>query len=489
MKKALILFVIFQSWHLSYSQEKERMIARSSYYYSSSWPTTIDSSRYVYSDTFGSVNSFYGDYGYVNSPIGFDQGIYYAFDSSVAQPQSRTLNVYDAFHRVISDTFQKFINNSWIGSTLDSYLYDSAGNVLIRQTDTFAINTGIWAVASVDTAIYDQTGHMLTSSGYYLDFYGRHSNYYTYSYDTLGNVTEKIWVESNIFGSNSSDTKTIYSYDSLGNILVALGLNYYSGVWINQSLDSSTYSYPHNLLSSTTFEWDDYSFYGAQFWRNTYKHLYQYDVQGNQTAYAYYIEHSNSGRLYISSAGHRTFNLNHQILTEGGDDYQMGTYVGSGLRVYTYDANFNTLSLTISQGDSNNLAPYLKYELTYDSLNYLTHEADGQYGNGTWTNTADYYYWYDTISLGSKTTDKSIKSGVYPNPATGNFMIVTDSQTTGQMDILIYDINGSIVSRAVTSLQTGMNKLNYDAAALTPGVYIYELQINGATTRGKIVMQ
>ena len=100
-----------------------------------------------------------------------------------------------------------------------------------------------------------------------------------------------------------------------------------------------------------------------------------------------------------------------------------------------------------------------------------------------------------TIAAGPvmrKAQDAVSYTTAYPNPFTASTTIGFDVVNDGnQVRLDITDMSGRIVSTLVneTNVSKGNHQIEFDAAGLKKGVYFYRLNINGATSIHRLVLQ
>ena len=75
---------------------------------------------------------------------------------------------------------------------------------------------------------------------------------------------------------------------------------------------------------------------------------------------------------------------------------------------------------------------------------------------------------------------------ISPNPSRGIVNIEFESGALTDLDLLVYSMSGQeVVSKEFINVQ---NEVQFDMEALTPGVYIFQLNINGKVMYHKVVL-
>jgi hypothetical protein len=71
-----------------------------------------------------------------------------------------------------------------------------------------------------------------------------------------------------------------------------------------------------------------------------------------------------------------------------------------------------------------------------------------------------------------------VVSNIYPNPtkSTATFSIANNCSSTKQIDILLFNANGSLLKQQKNIVNVGQNQINIDVATLTSGHYFVRVQ-------------
>jgi hypothetical protein len=94
-----------------------------------------------------------------------------------------------------------------------------------------------------------------------------------------------------------------------------------------------------------------------------------------------------------------------------------------------------------------------------------------------------------TLTLGAPAAaDNFSNIKLYPNPAQDNVTVQFNSAANATANLHVYNMAGQRVMTTEKSSFAGENMVAINTAALTPGIYIFELQNNGETQRQKFVI-
>ncbi len=93
---------------------------------------------------------------------------------------------------------------------------------------------------------------------------------------------------------------------------------------------------------------------------------------------------------------------------------------------------------------------------------------------------------YYRISSESKTTgirEQLLANGssvqMYPNPVSDQLTVKLDAAANAHAMLVIYDLNGKMISSQIADIKTGLNEILVNTQNLNPGIYFSELQLNG----------
>ena len=106
------------------------------------------------------------------------------------------------------------------------------------------------------------------------------------------------------------------------------------------------------------------------------------------------------------------------------------------------------------------------------------------------------YFDFDVTAISSQPTDQTPKQfrlkGNYPNPFNAVTTIQFDTPSTGRLRLQVFNLLGQQVAQREQYIQTaGAHRLKFDAAALSSGVYVYQMTFRGRQTsaaRGKFTL-
>ena len=77
----------------------------------------------------------------------------------------------------------------------------------------------------------------------------------------------------------------------------------------------------------------------------------------------------------------------------------------------------------------------------------------------------------------------------YPNPFNPSTKITFELKNSGYTTLKVYDMLGNEVATLVQNeLTSGSHSVNFNAASLASGTYVYQLNVNGTRITNKMVL-
>ena len=400
----------------------------------------------------------------------------------------KDIYTYDAYNQLTTDTIYNWSGTNWVGNAIGTHHYDSHGNIL--QAIDVLDSSGIWVNRDRVTYTFNAMNKM-TSELWENGGVGTWVNatLYNYVYDANDN---KVYDD----GSNwVSGSWAIYYHDSLTynahhGCLTQLEQQYTGGAWVNSILNTYTYGTSDSLYARFY-----HNLWQVGQWVNTGINVLSYDAFGNVDT-GINLKEVGAGFDTLDLVTWR-YNSADQWTNYGGGRWISGVYKLDVADSFAYDANGNeTFKLYLSSPDGTTLgkAGDFKEVYTFNSHDQFQTEVQSYWDtiSGGFIPTYNYYWWYnDTAQVSTGITElKTINSCVYPNPFANTFTVSYDADHAGQATLRLYDINGRLITRTVTTAVPGSNTIVWDAGYTLPtGTYTYELRLGDAVSKGKLVSQ
>ncbi len=85
----------------------------------------------------------------------------------------------------------------------------------------------------------------------------------------------------------------------------------------------------------------------------------------------------------------------------------------------------------------------------------------------------------------------NITTNVFPNPFTQEFNVQYTVESTGKVDLALYDMTGRFVASLIKQelKETGQYQKTFNANSLPAGIYVYCLEVGEKHTQGKLIKQ
>jgi hypothetical protein len=77
---------------------------------------------------------------------------------------------------------------------------------------------------------------------------------------------------------------------------------------------------------------------------------------------------------------------------------------------------------------------------------------------------------------------------LYPNPAHGNVTAQFISETSGTATVNLCNLLGEKIMSSQQSVTEGLNSVALSTTSVAKGVYVFEMLLNGAVVREKLVI-
>ncbi len=308
-----------------------------------------------------------------------------------------------------------------------------------------------------------------------------------YQYDTVGNLLSDISLNGS---SLDYYDKTIYSYNAQGQLTTILRQYYNSGAWTNSYLTTYAYDGSGNNISQEVQQW------AVPAWQAYEYYYYTYDGTNDQLTSL--LLRFNTTTLVYDSARliTMTYNSPGQMYDSLSQAYANPGWANTSIAWFQYDQYGNRDNITSQRWNTstNTWGVARDYQKAIDFNSVGQYQSMSQYtwetATSTWLNTYDYHWWYSGYYPSGIDEIKTITSSVYPNPFTRSFTVAFDAESAGAATLKLYDMDGRLITRTVTNAKSGANIMTWDAGYTLPaGVYIYELSLGNAISRGKLIAQ
>jgi hypothetical protein len=412
-------------------------------------PIAVDSSTLSYSSGRG------GDDNTPAADQDYDQQAYVVNNAGVWDTTQYLTQTFDANNNLLTNIVQESAAGTLGNKYKYVYTYSASGGLDSTYT-TYTWSSG-WVASSSDVYQYDSQGDLLTET-----ILGGPTLGYLYKYT--------------------------YTYNAQAQLTTQLRQEYSGGSWANLLLYTYSYTGSGDEASEQIQTW------ASGGWQSHSYYYYAYDGSHDQLINLY-LQYNVTTLVYDSNTLiTNTYNSPGQaasILT------QSNTYPGwanSTIYWYQYDSygNQDNVIYQTWNNSTNTWGEAHDYQRSYifNSTGQYQSMAEKMWATATssWVYTNQYSWWYGSYYVAGIEEIKTVASSAYPNPFTRSFTITFDAQAAGTATLRLYDISGRLLTQAATTAAPGSNAITWDAGYTLPaGVYIYELSLGDAVSRGKMV--
>ncbi len=255
--------------------------------------------------------------------------------------------------------------------------------------------------------------------------------------------------------------------------------------WVDDYKDSHTYDVNNNRIELLLQDWDGSNFV------NDYKYTFTYDGNNNMIEELYQTWDGSNWVNYIKET--YTYDVNNNMMEVFVQNWGGSNWVNNTKITNTFDVNNNLIERLEQEWDGSNWVNNTKITNTFDVNNNLIEQLVQYWDGSTWVNSAKIELSYILIITGIEQLTKGIDayslSNNYPNPFNPSTTISYSVPELSFVIIKIYDVLGSEVAiLANEEKPIGSYEVDFNASALSSGVYFYRLQAGSFVETKKMVL-
>jgi hypothetical protein len=358
-------------------------------------------------------------------------------------PFSKSIFSYDENENVIQAFFLMLFTMNIKDKA--EYTYNVAGQLTEEVFYCWEEGTGIWQEDEKIEYSYNEDGKLILRIYYDWQSTAKQwakSSKSDYTYDSQGMLIQRI--ESDWSANTSTweeDSKSEYEYDLNNNLILQTDYDYWPGYWEKAWKYEFQYDIYNNLILELDHVWDNTN----NQWNQWYKSEYTWDAQDNLS---YDISY---------------------VWNETG-----GIWENLSKNEYQYDTSYSFSELifpTIYEE-----FPWIFNKMITKQLHYVWYESISSWGLFYTTS-----FYYSDYLPGYIEEPDPIHFQLYPNPAGEKIYITVEDLNIDE--VRVYSLAGQIV------MQVSPHGEFIDISALTPGMYIVEVVIDGKKVREKLVVE
>ena len=365
----------------------------------------------------------------------------------------------------MNDLVSRYEEWMWTGSDWEEsydyvYLYDNDNRVIVHAVQQW--NGSAWDSLYKYTYQYTPSGNLETEVDMTWNGTGWDNNFrYTYTFNTGDFITEKL--------------EELWA----------------AGEWKYNTLDVYTYNAQNQVVSDTSFWYPDTA------WKANVELIYAYDGYGNINDMI--TKFWESEELGLQNKYHVTYEYieGTDIKTkEENQEYDLpgSRWMNTWRIVYAYDGN-NVLQKVLNEGwVGGSWVPGMQDDYTYDTNGNLDVILSQYWDGSGWVNSfKTTHAWSQLTAIETDNTQllpqKYTLAQNYPNPFNPTTRIQYTVPKDGNVKLTVYNIIGQEIAQLVNGeVKAGTHEINFDASALTSGVYLYKLQVNNFTSVKKMIL-
>ncbi|MEP7264086.1 MAG: T9SS type A sorting domain-containing protein [Bacteroidota bacterium] len=410
------------------------------------------------------------------------------------------------------------VKNQWGANLVDisqqDLIYNAQGQlaeVIVQVSPCWCVNTA-WKNNARYVYSYNANG-FLDSSTYIIwafDSVWQNYNLETFTYDANNRIVEDAnYTWGGYWDPYYKDITTYLANDSINYTIRQAG----PGSFSNQSKDDYTYNGSGFLTQLKLQSWSG----GA--WADVTRHIYTNNAAGHRL--------TDTEDNYTSGVWKRfkeytyTYNAGEQLILETDQVDSSGVLLDNGIFTFGYDAAGNSnyyleqncfwnachdVTQNFSTYNANNsIADYLAQLSNssggWDNANHSTYiyDVNGNILNlqqqecytsgGPWDDTYLYAYTW-SASTGIQNTGSGNSSlNNYPNPFNDITHINFSLPSSGNVQLMIYDISGQLItSFDYSDLHAGKQEIIFDATKLSAGSYLYIINSGTYSEERKMIV-
>jgi hypothetical protein len=363
-----------------------------------------------------------------------------------------TYNEVDSLRETLRE--DRDIVDGWKPFILTTFTYNESSQ-LVEKTETIW-NGEEWFPIRRESHSYDVFGnHTELLEQAWTETSWTNQTRMLFQYNQLNKPTE--FVRQSWYSESwNNREREVYAYDSTGNRTETLTQNWRTTDWVNDIRNSVAFDSLGNAIETIQERWLEDE------WKKFFRVLFTYER----------IQASVSQVTLVSPAegaeGVSPFGPLEWMPVTTADRYHIQIDV---------DARF--ASLVVNDSTTKTTSVKLTEPLAYNTTYFWRVRGIGPDGVGPWSEVRSF-----TVAIGTASEDESVVPGRfalhqnYPNPFNPATSISFELDEPGRVTLSIYDVTGELVEDVVSAdYQAGSHTVNFDAAKLPSGTYVYRLRM------------
>lgn len=458
--------------------------------------------------------------------------LYESWDSTKLVNISLESYEYDGNGFITQDFYQLWETDHWLNSMRVKYELNESGKILYARQDVWMDNA--WILRAIIQSTYTSWGdELVLLEELYLNPDRKFSFRRISSYNAEKQLVQAL-IEMNLDTVWVNQSRQIFEYEANSTIRKIYTENWEGGAWIKYNRETITYNANKQMINDLESDWI------VDKWVDNSRFSFTYNQAGKiltETADGFFQDAWVADHKIVYG-----YDPTGELLISYGGDYW---YLGVPIEWTGYvDLNIDNNSLTNLSVDGNNIKIWYKkviipveltsfnakyrngsvvlnwqtatetnnkgFEVERKSGDFTWLEMGFVQGKGTTAKISDYVFTDNNISAGKliyrlKQVDldgtvqyspevEISATGVnsfslsqnYPNPFNPATTITYSIPKEGHVKLRIYNPAGQLVKELVNSIKPqGTYDMNFDASALSSGIYFYSIEANSSDGSGK----
>ena len=240
----------------------------------------------------------------------------------------------------------------------------------------------------------------------------------------------------------------------------------------------------NNMIEELKENWD-----GSN-WVNNWKNTFSYD--GNNNRIERFRETWTGSTWENNEKDTYTYDGNHNRIELLMQEWDGSNWMNLNKYSYTYDVNNNMIEQLLELWDVSNWVNYYMYTYTYDGNNNMIEQLKENWDSSNWVNNWKEINSYIPLTGVEQLTD-GIKayslSNNYPNPFNPSTKISYSINELSFVTLIVYDVLGNEIETIVNEEKpAGSYEIEFNADALTSGIYFYKLTAGSFAETKKMIL-
>lgn len=336
---------------------------------------------------------------------------------------------------------EEWTNGKWINSTKMTNTFDSSGNKIKDENDSWNDTTKVW-------------------NGYMVNNHTLNAN------STINFTISQMW--NDVTKAWEDMQKTVYTYDANKNILTQKTQIFFGTDWMDYSAITNTYNGSGKLTQSVDQTFDFMTFQLV----NSSQNIYSYNADGTQNQDITQNWNATTSTWENKARTTNTYNASKKITMMTDEIYSSGAWVNDSKTMLSYnnDGSMKEVLYQNWNASGGNWVDSDKEFYTTNPDGTISQVISTSWIPATsmWENQTRITFTYGLTSIGQQLAGAE-QLKVFPNPFRDEITI--DFNNSKEFSIQIYNSSGQLVK----AIEKGLPFSSINLASLKNGVYMLKV--------------